>query len=95
MTDAGPVQERILRAAIRHVEGDVYSVPPPGRHHDVIRNMGDRYQYRRSEGKHEQGFLTSEGRFVDRAEAWGIAERAGQLLPRATGAGALFSEDVW
>lgn len=87
-------QERIVRAAIRHVEGDVYSVPPPGRHHDVIRSMGERYQYRRSEG-HVQGFLTSVGRFVDRDEAWGIAEQAGQLLPRATGAGHLFSEDVW
>jgi hypothetical protein len=92
MLDAA--QETIVRAAIRHVEGDVHSVPRPGRHHDVIHSMGERYQHRRPEG-HEQGFLTSTGRFIGRDEAWRIAERSGQLLPRATGAGHLFSEDVW
>lgn len=88
--------ERIIGAAIQHADGEVYSLPPPARHHDVIRLMGARFNDRREEG-HEQGFITSSGAFVDRKSAWVLAERAGQLLPRApTGPpGTLFSEDVW
>lgn len=49
-----------------------------------------------------QGFITSEGRFVDRYEGWDIASTSGQ--PRAGGltwedlpdtTGWLTSEDVW
>lgn len=42
-----------------------------------------------------QGFLTSNGRYVDRAEAWQIADTAGQILPRARHRGTLFSEDIY
>lgn len=40
-----------------------------------------------------QGFLTSDDRFVERKEAMGIAERAGQLLLPA--GGVLVSEDLY
>lgn len=41
-----------------------------------------------------QGFVTQDGRFVDRREAKRIAYRAGQLI-RETHPTDLFSEDVW
>jgi len=43
-----------------------------------------------------QGFLTSTGRFVDREEAFNIAEAAGQLNDRNRfGNRTLFSEDLY
>jgi len=42
-----------------------------------------------------QGFLTSTGRYVDREEAWKIAEQAGQVQPREGRPGSLFSEDLY
>jgi hypothetical protein len=79
-------------AAIR--KDDVtYSVPPPARHHDVIRYM--------VEGcglappcSGEQGFIVTGGRFVGRVEAGKIAVEGGQIAklerpPR------LYSEDLW
>ena len=41
---------------------------------------------------HEEGFLTSHDRFVDRAEAASIAFLAGQVM---TYKRKLFSEDIW
>jgi hypothetical protein len=46
--------------------------------------------------KHEnQGFLTSKGRYVNREEAWVIAEAARQILPHARHPGTLYSEDLY
>lgn len=46
-----------------------------------------------------QGFLTSKYRFVDRFEAWKIAESQGQILRRVPGddknGGKLFSENLY
>lgn len=43
-----------------------------------------------------QGFLTSEGRFVDRVEAKKIAENAGQLKGKKCGSTLkLYSEDLY
>ena len=45
-----------------------------------------------------QGFVTDTGRYVDRKEAWQIAEAAGQLNERAPTdgrGGTLYSEDLW
>lgn len=45
-------------------------------------------------GEHEQGFLTSQNRFVDRVEAMAIAKKAGQLInphPQKQ----LYSEDIY
>jgi hypothetical protein len=89
--------ERIVAAAILHVDGRIFSLPPPNRHNDVIAHMREEgaWGHQDHERGHEQGFLTSAGRFVRRKPAKVIAERAGQLLPRAGGTPALFSEDVW
>lgn len=86
----------IVASAIRRGE-KVWSLPRPGRHDGVMWKMmaeGEPIPYRRD--VYEQGFLTSTGAFVGRAEAARIAFAAGQLKyglthkPRE-----LFSEDVW
>lgn len=46
-------------------------------------------------GEYEQGFLTSKNRFVDRKEAWIIAEREGQIKRQSGGYGTLYSECLW
>lgn len=92
--------ERIERAAIWH-RGQVWHVPQPGRHHDVIRMMS-RAGYDAGAMVH-QGFYTSHERFVDRKKARKIAEAAGQIKPRMGPDGVpfksehpeLFSEDIW
>jgi hypothetical protein len=45
-----------------------------------------------SAGEYEQGFLTNDNRFVERAEAAEIAFASGQIKVEKT---YLFSEDVW
>lgn len=86
-------QEKIERAAILF-EGKVWSVPKPGRHHDVLMQIFKTgVQFVRGE---TQGFVTSTGRFVRREPAMRIAKKAGQILKEPTfQPHALFSEDVW
>jgi hypothetical protein len=90
--------EQIEMAAIQHADGTVFTVPRPGRHHDVIAVMkaaGKPFNEQRFEYRHVQGFVTSTGRFVDRYEAKVIARERHQLLERASLSDELFSEDVW
>ena len=84
--------ETIEAAAISH-DGIVYSVPRPGRHHNVCHVM--MAQGLPPETMRLQGFVTSTGRFVDRREAAIIARDAGQLLRKTNPTDLLFSEDVW
>lgn len=83
---------RVELAAILGEDNIIYSVPRPGRHHDVIRLMTE-------QGKNpkagEQGFLLSDNTFANREVAKIIAKEAGQLLPREMGHNRLYSEDVW
>lgn len=82
----------IVAAAIK--QGSmVCSVPKPGRHHDVIREMAKSGIPIPITG--EQGFLTSEGIFVNRYQAKDIARMAGQILAKHGNLDQLFSEDVW
>jgi hypothetical protein len=84
--------ERIIAAAIDH-NGKVNIGK---RHASIIRDirlMGDRDVITQD----SQGFVTSTGRFVDRATAYVIAKGAGQIIRPATGYQGtnLFSEDLW
>ncbi len=72
--------ETVERAAIRTDEGTVYSVWRPRRHHDILALLHTRGLPIPS--IRNQGFVTSTGRFVSRAEAAQIALAAGQV-PRA------------
>lgn len=83
----------IVRSAIRDPDGTVYHLPQPARHHNVIRQMHDLGMHDPKKG--EQGFITSEGLFVNRKEAKLIAVAADQLLERASKQDELYSECVW
>jgi hypothetical protein len=85
--------ETIVAAAI--CSGDrTWSLPSPARHRDVI--LVARRDYGASYADvccHNQGFLTSAGRFVDRDEALEIARSAKQV-DKIIGS-VLTSEDLW
>lgn len=84
--------ERIDRAAIKHA-GLIHSVPRPGRHHNVIREMAKAGFG--PECMHAQGFVTDLGRFVDRVEGLRVATKAEQICNKTGCAHELFSEDLW
>jgi hypothetical protein len=50
-------------------------------------------------GSHEQGFIDQLGDFMDRHEAWQVAEAAGQIIRRVGGddadGGTLYSENLY
>jgi len=54
------------------------------RHHNVIGQFNAMTGKRVPEVEHEDGFLTSENRFVGREEAMDIAETAGQTCRKAS-----------
>lgn len=87
-------QERIVAAAIQ-LAGVTISLPRPARHAQVLWCAMD------MDLDHFaacQGFLTSEGRFVNRIQAKHIAHIAGQEQMRPDSerhATQLFSEDLW
>ena len=87
----------ITHVAIRY-QGKVYSLPPPNRHHDMIRlivaETGIKYVDARDD---DQGFLIDGETYCRRRAALRIACAVGQLKPGCMGAklGRLYSEDVW
>ncbi len=90
--------EKIKQAAIKDAYGAIWTLPKPCRHPDILLNMTE--QRRGSSLGSVQGFITEEGRFVTREEAFVIARKAHQLVPsrfaRPIEPGAqLFSEDLW
>jgi hypothetical protein len=84
----------IERAAILH-RGQVYSLPKPYRHHNVIREMAS-FGFGQ-DAMWDQGFVTSAGRYVSRDMAVVLAAIAGQItFPKRTNPqDELFSEDLW
>lgn len=85
--------ERIVAAAIQY-EGVTFSLPRPARHAQVMHSM-DMLMTFEQMASACQGFLTSEGRFVNRVQARQIAFISGQD-PKTTGNDRdLFSEDLW
>ena len=83
---------RVTIAAIRTKDGKVWSVPRPGRHGDVIRKIYEATG--EAVADETQGFLLSDGRFVDRADAEDVARESGQVTGDLIG-GVLTSEDLW
>jgi hypothetical protein len=84
----------IVAAAVRR-NRLVFSMEAPARHHHILNTMS--IQEEIDALAVEQGFLTSEGRYVDRVEGLAIATLAGQIIRRSGGENAkeLFSEDLW
>lgn len=84
------MQERIVAAAIRK-KGLIMFGPRPLRHDFPINtayDLGVRHP------DNEQGFVTSEGRYVDRTEAEELARACGQVKGQLLGS-VLTSEDLW
>jgi hypothetical protein len=83
---------KVVAAAIRTGDGTVYSVPAPGRHHNVIALMAEA-RVRADGPSCTQGFLTDTGRFVDRKAAERLARASGQVSSLI--GSVLTSEDLW
>jgi len=87
---------RVTHVAIRF-QGQVYSLPAPNRHHNVIRHIvektGAQYVDARDE---DQGFLDESGRYLNRRQALASARYNGQVKdPAKIRCRMLFSEDLW
>ena len=97
MSDGTGPRERIEAVSIiAERNRTAFAIAAPARHHDVIRHMAGLGYDAGDVPPANQGFLTDRGRFVDRTEAWGIAEAAGQLIRRESGPqGTLYSENLW
>lgn len=78
----------IVSAALRLPSGAILSLPRPARHGCIMRAFDDPEVIAKS----DQGFLTSDGAFVNRQLARIIAFTSGQV---STVGGELFSEDLW
>jgi len=84
--------ERLVAAALLIGPELVISLPRPARHCDVMRAAAD---LDLDVLGAEQGFLSSEGRFVRRCSgARRIAERAGQLIRKPI-SNVFTSEELW
>jgi hypothetical protein len=100
-------QPRITQAAVLY-RGQVWTLPQPARHHIILQAIAMSYwdpdKQEPCQVRDEiQGFITNEGKFVTRTDAFKLALEAGQLkhinkdvleLKKHT-AGMLFSEDLW
>lgn len=86
--------EYIIGSAIRY-DDHVRVALKPGRHGDVIRSYWDETGLVTS-GRYTQGFMTNEGRFIDRETGICVAFAAGQIGPnREAYSTYLYSEDLW
>lgn len=88
-------ESAITHVAIRH-GGKVWSLPAPNRHHHVLRLIveatGVKYVDARDP---DQGFLDSQGNYLDRVRALAVARAAGQLITYREVHDRLYSENLW
>lgn len=84
---------KIVAVALRDHEGNIHSLPPPARHHNVIRHLAEK-KIRYSMRLGDQGFIDEDGNFLNREEARALAIENGQC-PRPNHSRELFSEDLW
>lgn len=83
----------IVSAAVKTGNGLILSLPRPARHHDIISHAG---KLGLDEVITDQGFLTSDGEYVDRKLAKYLAIKSKQkLIIRNYVCEQLFSEDLW
>lgn len=88
------LMESIVGVAF-HIDGLTISLPRPACHADLIPLVAPRLvDY---VGQDVQGFITNEGRYVDRREAFQLAQEAGQVMYHLEEAksGLLASEMMW
>jgi hypothetical protein len=87
---------RLMHVAIRY-KGEVYSLPAPNRHHDVIRLIAEKTGDKQIDThEDDQGFLNADGRYLRRSQALYAARLFNQIKPGVEiRLNMLFSEDVW
>lgn len=88
-------QETIVGVASK-AYGKLYQLPKPYRHHNLLDLMYREYP-EQMQVADEEGFITSTGRYVNREEAYLIAQQANQILSERHPSGLveLYSESVW
>lgn len=96
-TDGHPKSEAIVCAAIRYrVKGDMaWHVVYGKRHSDCVSKFQDLGIPRSDRLAEVQGFLTTEGRFIDRRIAMRIAQKANQVKDVPRSKIELISEDLY
>ena len=83
----------IIGAAVIGYDGVVVWLPPPARHHTIMRHMVDDLKHPIPiNGK--QGFIDNEIGFVDRIRAAACAINCGQI-DKLNWPPYLYSEDLW
>lgn len=88
------VPAKITGVAIK-INGDIYSLPKPARHSDLIRHLCEKTTIKSILGtRAAQGFVDENGEFLDRKSALQRAIAAGQITWHVPGV-LLFSEDLW
>lgn len=83
----------LTHVACIDVEGRIWSLPRPFRHHHIIKIMHDFGAKNRSIG--DQGFLDQSGRYLTRNQAEVSADVNGQIKNGKIIGGCLTSEDLW
>lgn len=93
MSETSEKPARIIGVAIVYA-GQMYHLPKPNRHHDVIRSIPGGVH-----GPDTQGFVDEDGEFLNRKKAMSRAEETGQLKRRPGEefyqGPYLYSEDLW
>lgn len=79
---------QVLAAAVRDKYKIIWALPRPCRHHDILKHVPDEHTA-------EQGFILSDGSFVDRVTAKSYAMLNNQILEDHGKLPELFSEDMW
>lgn len=87
--------EYVAGVALRFMDGFIYSLPRPYRHHHLLHTLQDKFPDRNPYDP-EQGFIDNHGNYLTRKEAYRLANYNGQYN-RNNGCTLekLFSEDVW
>lgn len=88
------IGNKVEMAAIIGEDGKVYSLPRPNRHHNIIFHLAKDLKHS-TPIKGEQGFVLTDGTFVDRKTAKLHAIANNQLLETASRSELLFSECMW
>jgi hypothetical protein len=89
-----PERPPLTHVACIDMEGRVWSLPRPFRHHHVLKNMHD-YGAKAEESPSSQGFLDDNGRYLRRSQALVNADLNGQIKGGKIIGGMLTSEDLW
>jgi hypothetical protein len=87
------MSEKIVAAAV-NAYGAIWSLPRPNRHHHILWAIDGAGLCAIAPGPEAQGFLTSDGRFVNRIEGAQIAKNAEQYTALIAPP-ELYSEDLW